>query len=461
MTINLFEELCKSVKIPTTPNRKPFTAKYLDKMFPVDSFSILKHNAVVFKDGEKDYELKGQTIPKDGYSDGLGLRALVCSQTPHQFHQAIVTPSLRGAQWDALKFEAAYLFALDYERYYTLSKDKAAKPFVQPDELEIWGGVFESDLDQFEDENGFKEVPLPKAAFYYYNFVLKPRESKDFVKAQVEKQAWSVRACDNPDCCKHRHVHLLSGRYMHSWVFERGQPEETTIKLAPPPSLAVKLTALEVTKNTLYTAIEQSTEKLKTKLRDNGATESKRKMLPAPIPTGTPAVTSAGTEPTTPAVAGALALPFGSADSDDEEGVAPQNTTFSTAYDAAQAALKEDCFDYLVSVVRNVNNLHWRKIDKITSSKSGAQKIKTQLGEKFTNKVLPIVQRVDGCTLREVFAACDKIATGCGGSRKDVAFGYLLARLVEPVHCIHTIDGKLKIVADRYDGQSEDEGGAF
>ena len=38
-------------------------------------------------------------------------------------------------------------------------------------------------LQEYEDDDGFMAVPLPKARDYYINFSLKPREAKAFIAA--------------------------------------------------------------------------------------------------------------------------------------------------------------------------------------------------------------------------------------------------------------------------------------
>ena len=400
-------------------------------MTALDCKIILDQNALPFRDSEKEFTIGKYTIPKDGYSDSLRVLNFVVAHVEEQFASAITAPCLTGQKWEELPFEAAYLFRSAFEAQAGGTPLKA-RDSNKPEDLDLWNGVYVGDLQEYEDDDGFMAVPLPKARDYYINFSLKPREAKAFMNAQTDQGQWAVLQCD-ADCERGKHVHVVSGRYMSRWNVQKEDGTITTIKLAPPLSV-VKLgeVDLKVDKNCVLNQIVKTTKAFQGMLLDNGAQKAPKK---AEAP-------NKGTQG---------ALPDHGADEVDEF----MTTVFQTAYDACRALAVKGDYGDLQAVVRNTKNLKWRQLDKIANTSSQLNKLKKELSGAFTSHVLPMAQQTGGTDLREILTQCTKVAAKWGALRKDNILGYLMSRLAEPVHNISSVDGRVVIVSPDDLGEAE------
>ena len=393
-------------------------------MAALDCKIILEQNALPFRDSETEFTIGKHTIPKDGYSDALRVLDFVVAHVEEQFASAVTAPCLMGQRWEELPFEAAYLFRSAYETQ-TGGTPLKTRDSNRPEELDLWNGVYMGDVQDYEDEDGFMAVPLPKAREYYINFSLKPREAKAFMDAQTDQGQWAVLQCD-ADCERGKHVHVVSGRYMSRWDIFNEDGTVTTIKLAPPLG-AAKLgkVDLKVDKNCVLDQIVKTVKALQGSLLENGAQRTLKKGE----------ASSTGTQ-------GSLQDPDA-----DEEGDEFTTSVYQTAYDACRAlAIKGDYGD-LQAVVRNTKNLKWRQLDRIVTTSSQLTKLKKELSSAFTSHILPMAQQTGGTDLRAILTQCTKVAAKWGALRKDNILGYLVSRLAEPIHNISSVDGRVVVVS--------------
>lgn len=419
MHLDLFKELAKTIKLPYKLNSyAAFNDQKIERMTTLDCKIILEQNALPFRDNEEDFVIGKNIIPKDGYSDNLRVLNFVKAHVEEQFRSAITAPCLKGQNWEELPFEAAYLFRSAFEAHSGGTPLKV-KPSNKPEDLDLWNGVFLGHLQDYEDEDGFMAVPLPKAKEYYINFSLKPREAKAFMDAQPDQGQWAVLPCEL-DCERSKHVHVVSGRYLARWNIQQKDGTTTTIKLAPPLS-AAKLgkVDLKVNKNCVLNQIVKTTKAFQGTLLENGA-----ERLPQRVPQG--------------------GLPEPDADDDGNEFM---TSVYQTAYEACCALAAKGDYGDLQTVVRNTKNLKWRQLDKVVSTASQLTKLKKELSSAFTSNILPLAQQTGGTDIKTILTQCTKVAAKWGAVRKDNILGYLVSRLAEPIHNISSVDGRVVVVS--------------
>lgn len=419
MHLDLFKELAKTIKLPDKLNSfSKFNNQKIERMTALDCKSILEQNALPFRDNQTEMMIGKNIIPKDGYSDSLRVLQFVKAHVEDQFASAIMAPCLKGQHWEGLPFGDAYLFRSAYESRVGGTPLKV-KDCNKPEELDLWNGVFLGDLQDYEDEDGFMAVPLPKAKEYYINFSLKPREAKAFTDAQADPGQWAVLPCEE-DCERNKHVHVVSGRYMSRWTVQGEDGDNITIKLAPPLS-AAKLgkVELKVNKNCVLDQVVKTTKMFQETLLEHGAEK-----LPPRGPQGV--------------------LP----DVDpDEDGNEFNTQIYPTAYDACRALAHKGDYGDLQAVIRNTKNLKWRQLDKVVSTSSQLNKLKKELSSAFTSNILPLAQQTGGTDLKTILTQSTRVAAKWGALRKDNILGYLISRLAEPTHNISSIDGRVVVVS--------------
>lgn len=400
-------------------------------MTALDCKTILDQSALPFHDSENEFTIGKTTIPKDGYSDSLRVLNFVKAHVKEQYASAIIAPCLKGQHWEEMPFEASYLFRSAFEAQAAGGTPLKAKANNKPGELDLWNGAFLSDVQEYEDDEGFKMVPIPQAREYYYNFSLKPREAKAFLDAQADQGQWAIMQCD-ADCERGKHVHVVSGRYLSRWTIQLGEGDTKVISLAPPLSAAkMGKVSLQVNKNCVLGHITKTTKAFQGTLLANGATSKNETQG---------------------------ALP----DFDDDTYVnAFASTTYQTAHEACVALAKGGDYGDLQAVIRNAKNLQWRQLDKVVATPTQCAKLKKELSVAFTSHILPLAQRTGGTDMRSLLTECIKVAVKWGALRKDNILGYFISRLAEPVHNICTIDGRIVIVSpDDLGGAGASEDGA-
>lgn len=420
MHLDLFKELAKTIKLPYKLTLKSYAAfddQKIEKMTALDCKTILEQNALPFQDNEDHFVIGKNIIPKDGYSDNLRVLNFVKAHIEEHFRSAVTAPCLKGQHWEELPFEAAYLCrsAIEASSGGTPLRVQASN---KPEDLDLWNGVYLGELQDYEDDNGFMPVPIPKAKEYYINFSLKPREAKAFMDAQADQGQWAILHCD-ADCERTKHVHVVSGRYLARWDIQQKDGTTTTIKLAPPLSAAnLGKVDLKVNKNCVLNQIVKTSKAFQGMLLENGAERLPEKA-------------TQGAQP----------------DHDTDYGDEFMTRVYQTAYDACCALAAKGDYGDLQAVVRNTKNLKWRQLDKVATSTSQLTKLRKELSSAFTSKILPLVQQTGGTDIKTILTQCTRVAGKWGELRKDNILGYLVSRLAEPVHNISSIDGKLVVVA--------------
>jgi len=132
-------------------------------------------------------------------------------------------------------------------------------------------------------------------------------------------------------------------------------------------------------------------------------------------------------------------------------------TIYKTAHEACRMLVIKGDYGDLQAVIRNVQNLSWRQLDKVAGTVTQAAKLRRELSKAFTTKILPIVQKTGGAALRDVLIPCSQVAERYGEPKKDNVLGYLMSRLAEPVHNISTVNGKVMVLAPEDDDLRGDD----
>lgn len=409
-------------------------------MTAIDCMSIISHNAVSFQDLKDDLMINGKIIPKDGYSDGARLQLLVKRAVNEEFRNALLPPGLKNQKWEELPFAQAYLFKQDFDAAY--NKKLAKAKVCNPESVKIWGGVFQQSADDVElipqkkdgkyvAQGDFQTIHTPATEPFYHNFTIRPRDVASFLSCQTNHDDWAERECDEDDNCTEggRHVHLISARYLDTWVAIGEDGEKIELELAPPIGLVMPNLAFKVTKNCILERTREAQQEFRQALLEAGAQEVSSKKSSAPK----------SVEP-----------------EDDENVGAFHGKVYMTAMQAAKELAVSGDYEDLSTVIRHAGNVQWRKIDKIATTSSSQIKLKKDLGAVFTTHILPLVQKTGGCTMKQVLAKCFDYAQKYG-SRKDAIFGYYMSRLAEPINGIKTIDGRLQVVSVCFDNQGGGE----
>jgi hypothetical protein len=346
------------------------------------------------KPGE-DMLLKGAgaeyRIPTDGYTDRHRIMGMVQQSVSQPAKDLVLVAKVPVHVLDT---------GVGFEILKRLKEGKVPKG--RPP---LWGGLYETHLQDHLDADGENFIPIPDDAVYV-NMVIFQYE-KILVKGKFK--------LDEVDCggeCgeARKHCHLVRANYYHThtfacdWTAEKDTPDAIggTVYLAPPiPS-------------PLGSDIKITTRRA---FLVNRAVEAE--------------------EPTAPSVTGgpsaeAFDETFTSSPGPSSEGSQcngdEDNLCTSNAEMAAKAKASNS-LEHLRRLTRMAQNVSLRKLDHLSSSTNSMNKLKRQLGASYEDKILPLIGNND---IEAMILASESLARRLSphdASRYDRYLGYFLNRI--------------------------------
>lgn len=365
------------------------TSKKIFKMtFNIGFYELMQASNITLQDDHSHYTFMGKRVPKDHFMDGVNLHWLVWDATTERNNAVQVTiPALTNE-----------LAMLPYEEQFELKNrfDEGQLPRVNNElgeEAPIWGGVFQTTLDDWENEDN-TDVELPKLeGDYYHNIVLAARDIRafnDMTKAEGLADKWLVRDCKGCPAKEGKHRHALAmdypGVYKYTAPITEGddEPAELTRFLCPKLTIADGVRRAPLDTKSLYQELAESLNYDTRRLFSAAVTAGKK--FAANISQPTPATNRVE------ALAAKLRARRDSASSAaaDDEAPRDRQLVFANAAEAVKAIKASNSLAYAKSVAAHPGNV------KIKSGAKLSRSLKNAYADAFQQAITLAVANEEG-----------------------------------------------------------------
>jgi len=222
--------------------------------FVIEPARLLFSNNVDFSVGPDYMQIGEYSIPLDGYTDSLRLHHFVSSRVVEKSMQECISiprivPALEKLD-PLIPFELLKEYRISHNTNGTF-----------PNNGIIWGGSFQTTLDDYVDDEG--EIELPEMdGLYYYNIVVSKLNRSSFHRVYDPKM-WIARECE-AGCVKAKHFHYVAANYPDTFSTLDGCAGEREIVAAPPIHLIPELATLklDVGKSSIVDEVIESRNKI-------------------------------------------------------------------------------------------------------------------------------------------------------------------------------------------------------